>query len=89
LSCAVTELDIFLPMQRLQHREVQKLHLEDTDTKLRPEGLVDCNGPESGAINIEDRVRRYREIFAALLAAYVHFACIIQRVTEPLTFVQW
>ncbi|KIM79102.1 hypothetical protein PILCRDRAFT_567574 [Piloderma croceum F 1598] len=54
---------------RLQHREVQKLHLEDTDTKLRPEGLVDLNGPERGALDIEDRVRRYRELFAALLAA--------------------
>ena len=56
-------------MQRLQNREVQKLHLEDTDTKLRPEGLVDLNEPESGTLDIDDRVRRYRELSAALLAA--------------------
>jgi len=54
---------------RLQLREVQKLHVEDPDTKLRAEGLVDINAPESMNIDVDERVRRYREIFAALLAA--------------------
>ncbi|KAF7971393.1 hypothetical protein HWV62_21228 [Athelia sp. TMB] len=54
--------------QRLQHREVKKLGLEDPDAKLTPEGLVDITEPESGDIDVEDRIQRYRELFAALLA---------------------
>ena len=45
------------------------MHVEDPDTKLRAEGLVDINAPESMNIDVDERVRRYREIFAALLAA--------------------
>ena len=60
-------------LQRLQQREVQKLHLEDPDTRLRAEGLVDVNEPESGNLDVDGRVKRYRELFAGLLATYVGF----------------
>lgn len=47
---------------------MKNLNLEDEQTRLVPEGLVDISEPESGKIDVDDRVRRYREIFAALLA---------------------
>ena len=65
---ALADLDDII-LQRLQNREVQKLHLEDPNTKLRPEGLVDVNAPESRKLDVDERVRRYRELFAALLTA--------------------
>lgn len=55
-------------VQRLQNREVENLNLEDADTKIVSEGLVDVNKPESMEIDVDERVKRYREIFAALLA---------------------
>ena len=58
-----------LLLQRIQNREVEKLHLEGPGTELRPEGLIDINEPENGDLNVDDRIGRYRELFAALLAA--------------------
>lgn len=55
-------------VQRLQNREVENLNLEDADTKIVSEGLIDLNEPESMDIDVDERVKRYREIFAALLA---------------------
>ena len=54
--------------QRLQYREVQNLNLDDADTKIVPEGLIDLAAPESMDVDIDKRLKRYREIFAALLA---------------------
>lgn len=47
---------------------MHKLNLEDHETKIRSEGLVDVTEPESGDIDVDERIRRYRELFAALLA---------------------
>ena len=55
-------------LQRLQYREVQNLNLDDADTKIVPEGLIDLTAPESMDVDIDKRLKRYREIFAALLA---------------------
>lgn len=54
--------------QRLQNRELRKLDLEDWKTRMKPEGLVDVNEPESGDVDVDERVRRYRQLFAAMLA---------------------
>ena len=48
--------------QRLQYREVQNLNLDDADTKIVPDRS------ESMGVDIDKRLKRYREIFAALLA---------------------
>ena len=55
-------------LQRLQNREVQNLSFEYADTNIVSEGLIDLTSPESLDIDVEKRLKRYREIFAALLA---------------------
>ena len=44
--------------QRLQYREVQNLNLDDADTKIVPEGLIDLTAPESMGVDIDKRLKR-------------------------------
>lgn len=66
MSLAV-DLALFT-IQRIQNREVKKLDLEDSVTKMKSEGLIDLTEPENRDIDTDERVRRYRKLFAALLA---------------------
>ena len=70
-------------LQRLQNREVQNLSFEYADTNIVSEGLIDLTSPESLDVDVDKRLKRYREIFAALLATWADITIRYLTIAQP------